>query len=184
MQKENPLQHISLMVVNTSSISRPGISMTPSHISNNSRIQWDLVSKSVPGISRQADFYAHCVVPTKSTRGTVTHQFSDKNYRGIIWTNKRLYNFWHAGEMLTGKGLSVDQQRQKICMRCVQACSVRRTDLFHSVFIWRAYLLARFLVWHPYHEQQYVCSNWPLTLPDTADILQLSLLICDIKTFF
>ena len=63
---------------------------------------------------------APCVVPTKSTRGTVTCQCSDKNYRGIIWTNKRLYKFWHTGEMLSHKGLSFDQQRQKICMRRVR----------------------------------------------------------------
>ena len=58
-----------------SSISRPGITMAPSRTSNNSQIQWDLASKSVFGVSRQADFLAPCVVPTKSTRGTVTHQF-------------------------------------------------------------------------------------------------------------
>ena len=56
--------------------------------------------------------------------------------------------------------------------------------MIYEVFICRTDLLARSHVWHRYHEQQYVCSNWPLTLPDTADILQLILLTCDIKVAF
>ena len=72
------------------------------------------------GDFKTGSILAPCVVPTKSTRGTVTRQCSDKNYRGIIWMNKRLYKFLHTGEMLSHKGLSFDQQRQKICMRCVR----------------------------------------------------------------
>ena len=51
------------------------------------------------------------VVPTKSTRGFVTRQFSYKNYRGIIWTDRRLKNIderekcWVIkGFRLTNKG--------------------------------------------------------------------------------
>ena len=170
------------MVVKTSSISRPGISMTPSRTSNNSRIQRDLASKSLS--AQTGRILAPCVVPTKSTRGTGMRQCSDKNYRGIIWTNKRLYKFWHTGEMLSHKGLSFDQQMQKICMRRVRNAQCAANSFMpFSVHLTRK-LAGEFHVWHPYHEQQYVCSNWPLTLPDTSDILQLRLLTCDIKAPF
>ena len=67
-----------------------------------------------------ARFLAPCVVPTNNTRGTVTRQSSDTNYRCINWTNKRLYKCWHTGQMLSHKGLSFDQQGQDTCIRHVR----------------------------------------------------------------
>ena len=126
---------------------------------------------------------APCVVPTKSTRGTVMRQCSDKNYRGIIWMNKRLYKFWHTGEMLSHKRLSVDQQRQKTCMR-----RVRNEQCAANSFIPFSVHLARRLA------GEIPCLT---SIPRTAIclqqlalniaryfILQLSLLTCDIKAPF
>ena len=59
--------------------------------------------------------------------------------------------------------------------------NVRLTALFHSVLIWCAGLLTKSQVWHPYHEQQYVCRSLLFMLLDTDPNLSFSLLTWEIN---
>ena len=92
MHKKNQLQHISLMVVKTSPIYLGYLWPHRAHpIIHEYNGTWPA---SLGRGFKTGGFLAHRVVPIKSTRGTVMRQFSAKNYRGIIWTNKRFYKFW------------------------------------------------------------------------------------------
>ena len=163
MNKENHLQHNSLIVVKTSSISKLGMSMTPSLPSNNSRIHW------AKGFGTNS-FSASCVVPTKSTKGTVARPFSYKTTAVILEATKEWTNFDIRDICWVIKSFPLISKSKRRAWVVYGTHSVRRTALFQSIFIWRADLQVRFHVWHPNHEQQCVCSNWPLTLPNPLGI--------------